>query len=226
VLSRLPSFFRNSDHIWRAALLAGCDWLEHGFGTRRTVWDAAGRLASAKQVHSSRCLYAATAGRIGEADALITDQPGLLLAVRTADCLPIFVADPEHRAVAAIHAGWRGIVAGILAEVLGRMAERFGSRPDALLVALGPAIGACCYEVGPEVAARFRELFPEREDLNGRARLDLAEAARRQLLEAGVRQEQLALAGLCTRCLADEFYSWRRDGPRTGRMLSVIGIRG
>jgi YfiH family protein len=226
VLDRLPSFFRSSDHIWRAALLAGCDWLEHGFGTRRTVWDAAGRLASAKQVHSSRCLYAATAGRIGEADALITDQPGLLLAVRTADCLPILVADPEHRAVAAIHAGWRGLLAGILKEVLGRMAQQFGSHPEALLIAIGPAIGGCCYEVGPEVATQFRELFPERKDLDGRTHLDLTEAARRQLLEAGVRERSVAAAGLCTRCLGEEFYSWRRDGPRTGRMLSVIGIRG
>ncbi len=226
MVSRLASFFRNSDQIWWAALFAGCDWLEHGFGTRHTVWDAAGRLASARQIHSSRCLYAAAPGRVGEADALITDRPGLLLAVRTADCLPIFVADPEHRAVAAIHAGWRGLLAGILKEVLGQMAERFGAHPEALLIAIGPAIGGCCYEVGPEVATQFRELFPERKDLDGRTRLDLTEAARRQLLEAGVREQGVTAAGLCTRCLAEEFYSWRRDGPRTGRMLSVIGIRG
>lgn len=219
------AFFRSPEAIWRAALLARCEWLEHGFGTRQTVWDASGRLASAKQIHSGRCLYAAAPGRLGEADALITDRPGLLLGVRTADCLPLLVADPEHRAVAAIHAGWRGIVAGILAEVLREMAERFGSRPQTLLVAVGPAIGACCYEVGPEVASQFRTLFPEREDLGGRTRLDLAEAARRQLRAAGVGDERLAVAGICTRCRAEEFYSWRRDGPRTGRMLSVIGIR-
>ncbi len=219
------AFFRSPEAIWQAALLARCEWLEHGFGTRQTVWDASGRLASAKQIHSARCLYAPAPGRLAEADALVTDRPGLLLGVRTADCLPLLVADPEHRAVAAIHAGWRGLVAGILAEALRRMAERFGSRPEALLVAVGPAIGPCCYEVGPEVAAQFRELFPERKDLSGRTRLDLAEAARRQLCALGVGEERLAVAGICTRCRAEEFYSWRRDGPRTGRMLSVIGIR-
>jgi YfiH family protein len=217
---------RSPDHIWRAVLLARCDWLEHGFGTRHTVWDAAGRLASVRQIHSNRCLYAAAPGRLGEADALVTDRPGLLLGVRTADCLPLLVADPEHRAVAAIHAGWRGILGGILAEVLRQMAARFGSRPEALLVAVGPAIGPCCYEVGPEVAAQFRELFPERKDLDARTRLDLAEAARRQLRKAGVPEERLAVASMCTRCGTEEFYSWRRDGPQAGRMLSVIGIRG
>lgn len=218
-------FYRDADQAWRAAPLAGIEWLEHGFGTRHTTWDAAGRLATARQVHSTRCLYVASPGRAGEGDALITDRPGLLLGVRTADCVPVLVADPDHRAVAAIHAGWRGLVAGILSRALEAMSRRFGTESRPLMAAIGPAIGPCCYEVGPEVAVQFSELFPGREDLNRRTRIDLREAARRQLAAAGVPERQIWVAALCTGCRSEDFYSWRREGRHTGRMLSVIGIR-
>lgn len=165
-------------------------------------------------------------GHAGDGDALVTNRPGLLLGVRTADCLPVLMADSTHKAVAAIHAGWRGLVAGVLLRTVEAMAERFGSRPASLVAAIGPAIGPCCYDVGPEVARRFGELFPERTDLTGRAHIDLSEAARRQLVAAGVPAGQIWCVGLCTRCLSGEFYSWRREGPTAGRMLSVIGIRG
>lgn len=202
-------------------------WLEHGFGTRSaTVWRHDPRIVALHQIHSGLSVEATgPAGRIGDGDALLTRVPGLLLSVRTADCFPILIADPEHRAVAAVHAGWRGVVERITANAVAAMAERFESRPAALLAAIGPGIGACCYEVGPEVGAQFQPLFPERADLGERSRVDLAEANRRLLVAAGIPAAQIALAGLCTSCLEEEFHSYRRDRHGAGRMLSVIGIR-
>jgi hypothetical protein len=180
-----------------------------------------------RQVHSDVCVCAdGRKGRIGEGDALFTGQPGGLLAVRTADCLPLLFADERRKAVAAVHAGWRGAIQRIAARVIETMQARFSSRPEDLLVAVGPGIGACCYEVGPEVAVQFQALFPQRRDLNDRARIDLAEANRRILLEAGVSHDRIHVAGLCTACHPSEFHSWRRDGPRAGRMMSVIRIVG
>jgi hypothetical protein len=101
----------------------------------------------------------------------------------------------------------------------------YGTLPADLHAAIGPAIGFCCYEVGEEVAGQFRSVFPERDDLNGPARLDLPEANRRQLVELGVPAEKIFQAGLCTRCNADEFFSYRREGGGAGRMLSAVGLR-
>jgi Uncharacterized conserved protein len=127
--------------------------------------------------------------------------------------------------VAAVHAGWRGSAQAIVAKTVGAMAARFGSRARDLQAAIGPAIGACCYEVGPEVASQFKEFFPERDDLEERTRLDLPEANRRQLLSAGVPPDRIHVCGLCTACLAGEFFSWRRDRRKHERIVSAIGIR-
>lgn len=220
-------FFKDAQHIYRARPLEEFLWLEHGFGTRRTTaWWKDPSLVSLRQLHSDVCVYAdGRAGRIGEGDALLTDTPGALLSVRTADCLPILIVDERRRAVAAVHAGWVGTVRRIAVKTLAAMQDRFSTRPKDLHVAIGPGIGACCYEVGPEVATQFQDQFPERSDLTTRTRIDLAEANRRQLLEAGVPSWRVYTAARCTCCGEEEFHSFRRDRRSAGRMISVIRIR-
>lgn len=179
-----------------------------------------------RQIHSDRILIAEGPGCLGEGDAIISNQPGLLLGIRTADCLPILVADPVNRAVAAIHAGWRGTVLGIAPKTVQLMQQQFGSRPEDLVVVVGPGIGPCCFEVGPEVAIQFAPLFPERQDLEDRPRIDLAETIQRQLRRNAVTVRQVAAPELCTVCRADLFHSYRRDREAAGRMVTAIGING
>ena len=195
--------------------MARLAWLEHGFGNRRA--QVPERLATLDQVHSAECVDACgRAGRLGRGDALLSIVPGTLVGVRTADCIPILLADERRCAVAAVHAGWRGTVAGIAARAVEAMHEHFGTRPKDVHAAIGPGIGACCYEVGPEVAAHF--------GAEGRAKIDLAEANRAQLAAAGIPAERIYVCGLCTMCLASEFHSFRRDGERAGRMHAFIGV--
>jgi YfiH family protein len=214
----------DGDRIYRSALLDDLRWLRHGFGTRHATPEP--RAVTLRQIHSTKVILAQECGPATEGDALITDNPGVFVAVKTADCLPILIADPEKRVVAAVHAGWRGTVAGVAAETVAEMAGRFGCRPENLRAAFGPSIRGCCYEVGPEVAAQFALLFPEREDLEGRAHVDLAEANRRILGAAGLKLEHLDVEAPCTRCYPAEFHSWRRDGEAAGRMFSGVGILG
>ena len=212
--------------MYRATELDELPWLEHGFGTRLACgWPDTSRLATVHQIHSDRIVRADRAGQLGDGDALISNQPGILVAVRTADCLPILIADPRNRAVAAVHAGWRGTIQEIAPKTVQAMAREFGSRPEELVVAIGPGIGFCCFEVGPEVAMQFAPYFPERTDPSERAEVDLAEATLRQLRrnDAGVRQ--IARSGLCTYCQPEQFHSYRRDREAAGRMVSAIGLR-
>jgi YfiH family protein len=190
-----------------------------------------------------------------KADALLTGTPGLLLGVQTADCVPILLADRRQRAVAAIHAGWRGTLARIVVKTLGRMRMEFGTRSRDIVAALGPAIGRCCYEVGPEVAQAFAAQFPMACDwFDGpfdqlahgeeplwlpwltmmppghvppppRVELDLRAANRWQLVDAGVPESRIAISDLCTACHTDLLFSYRREGAKTGRMMAAIGIR-
>jgi YfiH family protein len=188
-------------------------------------------------------------------DALITKQPGLLLAVQTADCVPILLADTRRNVVAAVHAGWRGTLRRIVQKTIGRMRMEMGTRPRDLLTVLGPAIGRCCYEVGPEVVTAFAAQFDAARDwFDGpfqrlargeeptplpwlsrtppghpppapRACLDLQAANRWQLLDAGVPARAIVTIDLCTACRTDLLFSHRRERGRTGRMMAVIGIR-
>jgi len=207
-------------------------------GSRKTA------LVTLRQVHSADSLivsdtaeaasFADVAGRATrEADGLITAIPGLLLGVQTADCVPVLVADTRKRAVAAFHAGWRGTAARIVEKGIARMAAEFDSRPEDLIAAVGPSIGACCYSVGEEVQATFaanfsygKELF--RTDSIGKTYLDLWEANRRQLLDAGVAAEKISLIGECSGCGGlpgrRRYFSHRCEHGFTGRMMSVIGI--
>lgn len=207
--------------IYQSTLLGQLKWLEHGFGTRSSDgWP--GEYTFVKQIHSDRVVVADRAGCLGSGDALATDVPGRWIGIRTADCVPILLADPKRRAVAAVHAGWRGTLADIAGAAVRALAEGFGSLPADLAVAIGPSIGVCCFEVGPEVGQRFQALFPQEEDLR---KIDLVEANRRQLVRAGVKLEQIDCSRLCTMCLADRFHSYRRDRERAGRMVSAIRVR-
>ena len=212
-------FRRGEDSVFRAEALARLAWLEHGFGTRLSNgWPVENRLATAKQVHSNHVLRVKTSGPQGEADALITNQPGIGLAIRTADCLPILIADPENRAIAAVHAGWRGVVSEIVPKAVEAMTREFGSKPGDLMVAIGPGIGTCCFEVGPEVAEKF--------GLSGRTKVDLVETTCRQLGRNGVSAGQISASGLCSYCDSELFESYRRDREKAGRMISLIGLIG
>jgi YfiH family protein len=212
-------FYKDSHQIYRVPELDAFAWLEHGFGTR--LADIPGQVANLttlKQVHSATCVLAeGPPRRLGEADALLESRPGSAVAVKTADCIPILLADPRHRAVAAVHAGWRGTVAEIARHAVEAMQQHFGTRPEDLHAAIGPGIGKCCYEVGPEVARQFGE--------TGRAHIDLSAANRGQLLAAGLADIQIYSANLCTLCMSDEFHSFRRDQQDAGRMFSFAGIR-
>lgn len=211
-------FYKDSRQIYRVTELDALPWLVHGFGTRRArVAALFGNLATLRQVHSAACVAAAGRGGVlGEGDALLEDRPGSVVAVQTADCLPILLVDERHRAVAAVHAGWRGTVAGIAQRAVEAMGAQFGSLAGDLDAAIGPGIGACCYEVGPEVAAQF--------GLQGRAHVDLAAANRRQLMDAGVTPERIYASNLCTMCRGEEFHSFRRDQEAAGRLYSFAGI--
>ncbi len=171
-----------------------------------------------------------------EADGLCTEVPHLVLGVFVADCVPVLIADPRTGCCAAVHAGWRGTVAGILPEAVRLLRAEFGARPDDLRVALGPAIGPCCFEVGPEVVeavtaaipdARAHDVIrPSARGLAGKAQVDLHAANRLLLARAGVDPAAVDAIAACTRCDRERFFSFRRDGAATGQHMGVIARRG
>jgi polyphenol oxidase len=170
-----------------------------------------------------------------EGDGLITDVPGVLLGVGTADCVPVLVADPGKKVVGAFHAGWRGTASRIVERGVAKMQEEYGSRTADLVAAIGPSIGPCCYTVGEEVWSEFgaqfgyaRELFTRSND-TGQTRLDLWKANRRQLLDSGVAEISVVTVGECTACTripggALRYFSHRAEHGNAGRMLNVIGV--
>lgn len=245
---------------------------------RRAFLEAIGAtafsLAAVHQIHSAEILWASgsangkvqfrpsadepqerSASKDPCGDALLTDEPRLLLSVRTADCLPILVADADLRIAVAIHCGWRGALARIAEKTVGEMRRRLGSNPLRLVAALGPCIHACCYEVGDEVVDAFTGRFAHSERYFQKATiagkrsfpgmpflsmappgherptgsglcLDLAAVARDQLMSAGVPATRIQTCELCTSCRTDLFFSYRKEGGATGRMMAAIGVRG
>lgn len=184
---------------------------------------------NARQVHGARVVEVGGEGvDPGEADALMTDRPGVLLAVLGADCPGVALVDPGRRALAVVHAGWRGTAGGIVGAAVRALAARYGCRPEALAAAVGPGIRAPRYEVGPEVVEALRDAIPgAREGLQRGARdrwhVDLAALLRLQLLAAGVRDEAIELSPHCTYDEAHHYYSHRRDGPEAGRHALLAG---
>jgi polyphenol oxidase len=220
--------------------------------------DPATPLATLRQIHSSVLTFVvaedATRKSPRKADGLMTDEPGILLGVQTADCIPVLVADRKRRVVAAFHAGWRGTVKRIVEAGVGRMRLEFGSRPEDLIAAIGPGIGACCYAVGEEVlssfesqfayaADLFREVYdtdpvrakypmlfltqraPGHSSIGPSLHVDLVEANRRQLLDAGLKPQSIQRTGGCTSCHPELFFSHRASHGHAGRMMSVIGTQ-
>jgi len=212
-------------------------------------------LIAGPQIHSDlvRCV-SDVSGHPLAGDGLITRTPSILLAVLTADCLPIIIVDTKQQAVGVFHAGWRGTLKRIVEKGVGEMRRKFGSRPADLKAAIGPGIRACCYQVGAEIREKFegqfayaRELFRETKEsdevrqkypllfLSARAPghselpkkifLDLAEANRRQLIDAGVSSKNVFDLDQCTSCRSDLFFSHRAEKGKTGRMMAAVGIR-
>jgi len=194
---------------------AALPFIEHGFGTRHRTSDMSS-MAVLRQIHSSRVILVTAPGLAGEGDALVTQTRGLPLAIRTADCYPILLADPRTRTIAAVHAGWRGTAERIAGKAIETMRAQFGSCAADIFAAFGPGIGECCYEVGEEVARRFGR--------TGHGRIDLARANRDQLIKAGVPAAQIHSLARCTFCEPDLFHSYRRDREQAGRMISFISI--
>lgn len=189
------------------------------------------RFTTCRQVHGSRVERVteamagsgalALAGTIDGTDALITDLPDLPLLLFFADCVPVLLADARTGAIGLAHAGWRGTAAGIAAQTALALQQEFGSRPEDILAAIGPSIGACCYEVDDFVRARMpeaEEFFTPVPGKSGGYMLDLWSANRRQLLSAGLLAEHIETAGVCTAHARDLFCSYRAEQGRTGRM--------
>jgi len=212
-------------------------------------------LVTARQIHSDRLLRVDAAPALPlTADALVTDVPGLVIAVKTADCLPVLLVDTKKRVVAAIHAGWRGMVKRIVEKTVGVMRREYGTAPRNLQAAIGPGIAACCYAVGDEVRDAFESQFayapqlfhevmahdelkerypllfltaraPGHHPLGRKLHLDLAMAAQHQLLDAGIPHKQIFATGKCTSCHNDLLFSHRKENGVTGRQVGAIGVR-
>ena len=209
-------------------------------------------LVSLKQFHSDVIhVFETPPAEPCRGDASLTRKPSLLLGVQTADCVPILLVDPQTRAVAAVHAGCRGTLQRIVTKTIGRMQMEFGTKPADMLAAVGPSIGGCCYEVGTEVASAFHARFPSASEWFDELRtgdepnplqwlnmkppghqpppkgvlLDLREANRTQLLEAGLHGKNIFTSDLCTACRRDLLFSYRKEGALSGRLMSVIGLR-
>ncbi|MCM1027088.1 MAG: peptidoglycan editing factor PgeF [Roseburia sp.] len=157
-------------------------------------------------------------------DGLMTDQRGIVLAAYFADCVPLFFVDPVHRAVGLAHSGWRGTAAGMGEQMVKAMGEAYGTRPEELYAAIGPCICGDCYEVGEEVAVRFSECGVRLGKRPGKYQLDLKEANRRMLLRAGVREERIEAADLCTCCNPEYLFSHRASGGRRGSLAGFLGL--
>jgi hypothetical protein len=188
------------------------------------------QVVTARQVHGAHVAVVdgTQAGTIvPNTDALASNVSGVVLLLRFADCLPIMLYDPRHRAVAMVHAGWRGCLSGVVANTMDELRQSYGTDPTELIACLGPAIGPCCYQVGPDVIAEIEQALPEHDGLvlalaNGSVHFDLPGAVRRQLRQAGV--QEIEDGKLCTCCHTGEFFSHRAEGSRTGRFAAVLGL--
>jgi polyphenol oxidase len=223
-----------ADHFFTAAPLQ----LKGPAGEWDVVAELAGvqpdRLRLLRQVHGSRIVISGSDGERPEADGIIADEPSVALVVRVADCAPILMADRRLGVVAAVHAGWRSTMQRIAPEAVAALKERFGSRAEDLVAAIGPSLGTCCGEMGEEVVEMFRGAGHDDRTIarwfarepGRRPHFDLWRASREQLERAGVPPNAIHLSGLCTRTHAGVFHSFRASGQHAGRMAAVIRARG
>lgn len=218
-----PRFTGDSEDIYagfRHELAVSCEAEESSFVFPR-------------QTHSDRIAVVNSenfANTIDDSDALITSEKGLFICVQTADCVPVLLFDPVKKVIAAVHAGWKGTISKIAGKTVAKMTETFGCNPADIVAGIGPSIHMHAYEVGPEVVEAVEANFSNSPALlkpsmnNGHAYFDLWEANQTVLLEAGIREENIEVIGLCSFEQADLFYSARRDGSDTGRMVSGIRL--
>lgn len=218
-----PRFTGDSEDIYarfRHELAVSCEAEEKSFVFPR-------------QTHSDRITVVNSgnfANTIDETDALITNEKGLFVCVQTADCVPVLLFDPVKMVVAAVHAGWKGTISKIAGKTVAKMVDSFGCNPTDIVAGIGPSIHMHAYEVGPEVVEAVEANFVNspallKPSMNaGHAYFDLWEANQTVLLEAGIREENIEVIGLCSFEHADLFYSARREGSDTGRMVSGIRL--
>ena len=226
--------------VLKASLLDQFPFIVHGFGTKHFQEKELRELCQSQnlepvflhQAHSSRIHYLEEKpAAVLEGDALVTSKQGLLLLIKTADCLPVLIFDPANRIIASAHCGWRGTSSRLLEKLIDFLVNSFGSRPENLSVAFGPCISRDCYEVGPEVRDIFSQSgFPRDEKLfsphplhPGRFFLDLRLANRNQLLTRGIRKEKIEEITICPHCHPD-FLSFRRDAVTKARLFNFIGL--
>lgn len=223
-------FFGTRRHSASLGLEVGVPAPAQGMaGAARCSW-----MLSVKQTHGTEALVVdrklTPSDRFQDGwDALVTDQPGIMVAVRTADCVPVLLHDPTRNVVAAVHAGWRGAVAGIVRKTIAVMGERFGTVPEHLRISIGPSAGPCCYEVDEPVLGKLHQACPDSEKVvhvkrGGKRHLDLKMLVRAQATAAGARADSITSVNLCTICHEDLFFSYRREGKVLGTMVSAIGL--
>ena len=232
-------FQQDESGVFRFRPWAERTGLVHGFTTRATgnfrhlrslgflasVLGLEGmRLSSLEQVHSNELVVERSDEMAERAagDGLLSNVPGRLLSIRTADCFAILLADHGTGAVAAVHAGWRGTAGRIAFRAVGRMVDEYGCRPEGIEALIGPGIASCCFEVGPETASQFDGRFVRD---GAKPHVDLAAANRAQLLDAGLATRNIFDIGQCSHCQSEPFFSHRREGKSAGRMLAFIGLR-
>ena len=161
---------------------------------------------------------------IKDCDALITDKKGVMLTILTADCVPILLHDPKQNIIGAVHAGWRGTEQEILFKTIEKMKKEFGSNPQDIIAGIAPSIGACCYEVGEDVAKHFFDIdnaYTQKED---KYMLDLPYINKMQLLKAGLSEENIEMSAICTACEVEDYFSYRKEQGCSGRFMSMIGL--
>ncbi len=161
---------------------------------------------------------------IEDCDALITNEKGIVLTILTADCVPILLFDREKEVIAAIHAGWKGTSLEIVAKTVKRMIKEFNTNPKDIVAGIAPSIGRCCYEVGEDVAKHFFNI-PKAYSKNGeKYMLDLPYLNEEQLLNCGVKKENIELSNICTACEVNRFFSYRKENGCSGRFMSMVGL--
>jgi len=182
-------------------------------------------IAFSDQIHSAKVVVADQSGIYPASDALITSRKNLFLAIQTADCFPIFIFDPVRLIIAAIHAGWRGVQAGIIPATIKLLTNSLELNPKNLYAAIGPGLQKECFEVRSDVSRHFPQSFLSDHSDPEKKYLDLSGYIRRNLIEQEIETDHIETNGSCTMCNQESFYSYRRDKDQSGRMIGLIGIR-
>jgi YfiH family protein len=194
---------------------------------RRELYNGIGlaedKMALQKQIHSDIITYCGKSGGYGESDALITDKPGIGLAISTADCAPVFLYDKENKVIAAIHSGWRGTQQKIVDKAVKKLKDEYSSNPENIYAYIGPSISWNNYEVGEEVASQFDPKYSAPRD--GKFLLDVKSANLDMLLMNGIPRKNIQVSVLCSYELKDLLHSYRRDGIKSGRSFAIIALK-